>query len=74
MQVEEGRPFLHEYPSQAKSWHMKEVQQLMRQQGVTLVEADQCMFGLKTWGDKRGKLIPAKKPTKFMTNARALGK
>lgn len=31
------------------------------------------MFGLETWGDDRSKLIPAKKPTRCMTNARALG-
>ena len=46
----------------------------MKKEGVLLIEADQCMFGLKTWGDGRSKLVPAKKPTKFMTNSRALGK
>ena len=49
MQVEAGRVFLHEHPAQARSWHMKEVQRMMKEQGVVLVEADQCMVGLKTW-------------------------
>ena len=31
------------------------------------------MFGLKTWGGNRHQLVPTKKPTKFMTNSRALG-
>ena len=32
------------------------------------------MYGLKTWGTSKSKLVPAKKPTRFMTNSRALGK
>ena len=32
------------------------------------------MYGLKTWGNKKSELIPARKPTKFMTNSRALGR
>eukprot|EP00973_Karenia_brevis_P038351 5287161-Karenia_brevis.AAC.1 len=27
------------------------------------------MYGLTTWGDKRGERVAAMKPTKFMTNA-----
>ena len=41
--------------------------------GVTVVEADQCMYGLKTKGSDNITEIAAKKPTKFMTNSRALG-
>ena len=33
----------------------------MREAGVNVVEADQCMFGLKTWGKTRSQLVPAKK-------------
>ena len=47
---------------------------MMKKEGVTVVEADQGMYGHKTWRDKRSKLVPAKKPTRFMTNSRALGK
>ena len=74
LQVEGGRLFLHEHPSHARSWHMKEVRNLMKEQDVTLVESDKCMLGLKTWGTSKAKLKPAKKPTKFMTNSRAMGR
>ena len=50
MQVNEGRIFLHEHRAHATSWHMSEMKRLMRDSEVTLIEADQCMFGLKTWG------------------------
>ena len=73
MQIDGGRIFLHEHPAHAKSWHMTEVKNMMQEQGVTLVETDQCMFGLKTWGTSKSKRVLAKKPTKFMTNSRALG-
>ncbi len=39
-----------------------------------MVEADQCMFGLKTWGKSKSQLMLAKKPTRFMTNSQALGR
>ena len=74
MQIEAGRIFLHEHSAHAKTWHMKEVKNMVKEQGVTLIESDQYMFGLKTWGTNKSKLVPAKKPTKFMTNSRALGK
>ena len=43
---------------------------LLEMEGVGTVVADQCMFGLKTWG--KGGEMPAKKPTKFATNADAV--
>ena len=46
----------------------------MREVGVMVVEADQCMFGLKTWGPNKSQLMLAKKPTRFMTNSRILGR
>ena len=37
--------------------------------GVTVQVADQCMYGLRTWGkDRNKKDTPARKRTKFMTN------
>ena len=39
-----------------------------------MVEVDQCMFGLKTWGKDKSQLMLAKKPTRFMTNSQALGR
>ena len=65
--------FLHEQPAYAKSWMIPEIVKMVMETGVTLVEAEQCMYGLKTWGGTPGKSISAKKPTKFMTNSLALG-
>ena len=44
---------------------------MMSIQDVDVVEADQCMFGLRTRSAEGTRL--AKKPTKFMTNPRAIG-
>ena len=71
-QVDQGRVFLHEQPAHAKSWMIPEVRKMMMESGVTLVEADQCMYGLETTGRDRKSEVPAKKPTTFMTNSRAL--
>ena len=49
-QVDVGRFFIHENPAHAKSWALPCIKRIMRQMGVEVVEADQCMFGLKTWG------------------------
>lgn len=67
-QIRGGRFFIHEHPAGASSWGLRLVQELAREEGVTIAEADQCMYGLKTWGRTRNQLIAAKKPTKFMTN------
>ena len=53
---------------------MPVIRRILRQAGVELVEADQCMYGLKTWGSSRSQLVLAKKPTKFMTNSRSIGR
>ena len=69
IQVQEGRVFLHEQPAHAKSWMSPEVRKMMMETGGTLVEADQCMYGLKTPSKDRKTLMHAKKPTKFMSNS-----
>ena len=73
-QVDGGRIFLHENPAHAKSWALPCIKKLMREMGVFVVEADQCMFGLKTWGQNKSQLMLAKKPTRFMTNSQVLGR
>ena len=55
-QMEAGRVFLHERPRNATSWMLDEVRRMMTSEGVTLVEANECMFGLTTWGDQKSKL------------------
>ena len=46
-QIREGRVFLHEHPAHAKSWMLKEIRNVMKMEGVDVVEADQCMYGLR---------------------------
>ena len=68
-QIKNGRLFLHEHPAGASSWDLDEIQKLMGKKDVYTVVADQCMYGLTTWSEKGGYPVPAKKPTKFMTNS-----
>ena len=68
-----GRVFIHENPAHAKSWALPCIRKMMRQLGVDVVETDQRMFGLKTWGSSRSLLVVAKKPTRYMTNSRSIG-
>ena len=49
-QVEGDRVFIHEQPAHATSWALPVIRKMMEETGVDVVEADQCMFGLKTWG------------------------
>ena len=48
-------------------------QQLREEDEVATVAADQCMYGIKTRGPG-GRDMPAQKPTRFMTNSRAIAK
>ena len=73
-QVEGGIIFLHENPAHAKSWGLPCIRRMMREIDVDVVEADQCMYGLLTWGKSKSQLVLAKKPTKFMTNSRSIGR
>ena len=74
MQLLEGRLFLHEHPATASSWKEADVIALSKMDGVRMVTADQCMFGLKTEGHSKNSVMPAKKPTKFMTNSWCIAK
>ena len=71
--MDSGRVFIHEHPRSATSWALKEVKKIMDQAGVSVYQADQCMYGLKTKSCRQGSEMAAKKPTKFMINSRALG-
>ena len=66
-QVKEGRWFLHFHPASATSWSLREITDVM-DMGVD-VTADQCMFGLKTWGMDGKSWEPAMKKTSFMSNS-----
>ena len=69
-QHRQGRYFLHEHPRWATSWKMPEMRNLMQQEGVFVVHADMCRFGLTTTS-KHGR-GPVKKPTTFVTNSQCL--
>ena len=66
--------FVHENPAHAKPWALPCIRKMAREAGIQIVEADQCMYGLKTWGVNKSQVVLAKKPIKFMTNSTALGR
>ena len=60
---------MHEHPASASSWDLDGIREVAKKTGVVIQVADQCMYGLKTWGkDKRKRTEFARKRTKFMTN------
>ena len=63
-----GRDFAHEHPATATSWSLPEVEAISSGRGVSCIVNDACMFGLKAIG-KDGREGPARKPTRWMTNA-----
>ena len=67
-QARRGKHFLHEHPKGALSWKTKPVMKMLKRTGVETVSNHQCMFGLLTPGPN-GTPMPAKKPTKWMTNS-----
>ena len=63
-QMSRGGYFLHEHPAGATSWELQSVKELLYQEGVERIVADQCQHGQETEaGD------PLKKPTGFMSNS-----
>ena len=72
-QLARGKHFLHEHPASAMSWNEDAVKALGRDPTVRIVTADQCQYGLVTPSAKdKTKMVPAMKPTKFMTNSVAM--
>ena len=67
-QIRRGKWFLHEHPATAMSWKTKPIERMLRMSGVLTVDMDQCMFGLVSKSPD-GLLLPAKKPTRWMTNS-----
>ena len=72
-QFEGGIIFLHENLAHATSWALPCIKNILREVYVEINEAYQCMYGLKTWDTSWAQLVLAKKPSKFMTNSRAIG-
>ena len=69
LQRARGAYFLFEHPESADSWNLPELVELMQLDGVMTQVADQCMYGLRTHSDVKGESLPAKKPTRFMSNS-----
>ena len=66
--MKRGRYFLFEHPAHASSWQIAGMQELADTPGVQWARADLCEYGLETQ-DAQGTLVPAKKPTGFLTNS-----
>ena len=69
LQLSLGGHVLHEHPTTATSWKLKCVRDFMKEEGIYVVVADQCMFGLETRGEGKGTKVKAQKSTKFMTSS-----
>jgi hypothetical protein len=67
-QMAQGWWFLHEHPHSAASWKLPGIEKMSQRPGVQITVADQCMYGLKTAGEKGQGPKPARKRTRFMTN------
>ena len=68
MQLEGNRFFVHEHPVAATSWQMKEIIELMMEDGVGVTTFDMCQFGMVATKD--GKEGPVQKTTRIMSNSR----
>ena len=66
-QHRQGRFFLHEQPSNASSWHLSCIRELMAKPGIARTVGDQCQYG-QTAADGR----PVKKATGWLSNAPAI--
>ena len=68
LQMSKGAYFLFEHPAHATSWEMPSVKEVFNKKGVNTVIGDQCMYGLVTPNADRSAMVPAKKPTRFVSN------
>ena len=73
-QVEEGRIFVYGTLAHAKYWVLPSIRNMVRTVGVEVVEADQCMFGVKACGRHRSQVALAQGPTIILANGMAIGR
>ena len=65
-----GEYFLHGRPATAMSWREDAILSISKMFNVFITVADQCEYGLLTPSQEdKTKLVPAMKPTRFMTNS-----
>ena len=75
MQMRRGKYFLHEHPATALSWREEQIASIARDPTVHVVVGDQCQYGLVTpSAEDKSKLMPALKPTRFMTNSHIMSR
>ena len=72
--IRRGKYFLHEQPATAMSWKEESIEKIVNgKHKVYVVKADQCAYGLVTpSADDPSQLLPALKPTKFLTNSKMM--
>ena len=65
LQQDNGRYFLHEHPQSASSWKETCIKQLLKNEGVEPVVADQCCYGssspardTREWKNEEGTRVP----------------
>ena len=68
LQHDGHRFFRHEHPAGAGSWSDPHMKQLLALDGDETAIADQCEYGLATWGPD-GQPVLAKKPTQWASNS-----
>ena len=69
LQRNRGAYFLFEHPESADSWQIPELVEFTKLDGVMTQVADQRMYGLVSPTGNGKEVLPAKKPTRFMSNS-----
>ena len=67
--MSKGNYSLFAHPAYATSWELPSVSEVRSMAGVDDIVSDQCMFGLVTPNHDHTGFAPAKKPTRFLSNA-----
>ena len=70
-QLREGRHFLHEHPTGARSWQEPRMKELLEHSKVRSVVAHLCQYGMTTKGES-GERVAARKSTRFASSSSAI--
>ena len=62
-----GRYYLHEHPLTATIWQVPSMKTITSRQDNYIAESQMCAFGMTTVDPEHG-ILPAKKPTRFVSN------
>ena len=64
--------FLHEHPATARSWQLRQVQEIVYHPGIHTVIGDMCTWSMMQQDSKGMGYI--KEPTRFMTNSECIAR